>query len=128
MKKKLLISFIALCIVFAILISAFIVWYVYTDRYEVTEKGRELSPDGRVEVILEQIGSPGFPFGPVKVRIRVKYTFREKDYTVIETSMYNDGGGLSDYNWSIEWSKETVTIILNHADLAEDTVFTVVIN
>lgn len=57
MKKKLLISFVALCIVFAILISAFIVWYVYTDRYEVTEKGRELSPDGRVEVILEQIGS-----------------------------------------------------------------------
>jgi hypothetical protein len=62
------------------------------------------------------------------VRIRVKYTFREKDYTVIETSMYNDGGGLSEYNWSIEWSEETVTIILNHADLAEDTVFTVAIN
>ena len=77
------------------------------------------SPDGEYSLVLEQMGDPGWPFGPTDVRL----TLKNHDGKIVErvsTQVFNDGGNASEYNVaSVSWNDDSVIVVLR-ADEMED--------
>ena len=75
------------------------------------------SPDGEYTLVFEQLGEPGFPFGPADVRLTLK---NEKGRRVdrVSTSIYEDGANASEYNiQSISWGEDGVTVVLKASEM-----------
>ena len=77
------------------------------------------SPDGEYSLVFEQMGDPGWPFGPADVRL----TLKDHEDEIIESvsaKVFNDGGSAGEGNIaSITWSDDAVIIVLRSWD-AED--------
>ena len=77
------------------------------------------SPDGEYSLVFEQMGDPGWPFGPTDVRL----TLKNHDGKIIKrlsTQVYNDGGCASEWNIkTISWNHEAVVIILRGAEMED---------
>ena len=77
------------------------------------------SPDGEYSLVFEQMGDPGWPFGPTDVRL----TLKNHDGKIIErvsTQVFNDGGCASEWNVkSISWNHEAVVVILRGAEMKD---------
>ena len=116
MKKKIIIAIISTFSAGVVLIAACIGWFVYNDEYKLTLAGTENSPDGKYAVVFQRVGSPDWPFGSTAVRITVKDINNKKKLKVINTSIHNDGGVLSKYNWDVLWQDESVKIILKGSE------------
>lgn len=70
------------------------------------------SPDSKYIAFFEEIGEQDGLFGPSHVKVTVKYSGNGKNFVTVEDSISNDGGGLNDTNWNVEWNSDTVTITL----------------
>ena len=80
------------------------------------------SPDGAYTLVFEQLGDPGFPFGPTDVRLTLK---NEKGRRVdrVSTSIYDDGANASEYNIkSIAWGEDGVTVVLRASEMKDKAV------
>ena len=97
--------------------------YIYLDKYMLTNKGTEISPDGEYKIVFQQVGSPEWPLGSVSVKVTVKNNKSNKNIDVIKTSLNNDGSSFSKYNWDVVWHDEKVEITLEGADDAAGTVY-----
>ncbi len=75
----------------------------------------EASPNGAYSVTLQQIGSPGFPFGSVRAQITVRDA-NGKKVKVITDDIANDGTQLHDSQWSLDWQNTQVLITVTGAD------------
>ena len=77
------------------------------------------SPDGEYSLVFEQMGDPGWPFGPTDVRL----TLKNHDGKIIErvsTQVFNDGANASEYNIaSISWNDDAVVVILRGAEMVD---------
>ena len=77
------------------------------------------SPDGEYSLVFEQMGDPGWPFGPTDVRV----TLKNHDGKIIErvsTQVFNDGANASEYNIaSISWNDDAVVVILRGAEMED---------
>ena len=77
------------------------------------------SPDGEYSLVFEQMGSPGWPFGPTDVRL----TLKNHDGKIIErvsTQVFNDGANASEYNIaSISWNDDAVIIVLRASEMKD---------
>ena len=77
------------------------------------------SPDGEYSLVFEQMGDPGWPFGPTDVRL----TLKNHDGKIIErvsTQVFNDGANASEYNIaSISWNDDAVVVILRGAEMED---------
>ena len=77
------------------------------------------SPDGEYSLVFEQMGDPGWPFGPTDVRL----TLKNHDGKIIErvsTQVFNDGANASEYNIaSISWNDDAVIVILRGAEMED---------
>ena len=77
------------------------------------------SPDGEYSLVFEQMGDPGWPFGPTDVRL----TLKNHDGKMIErvsTQVFNDGANASEYNIaSISWNDDAVVVILRGAEMED---------
>ena len=77
------------------------------------------SPDGEYSLVFEQMGDPGWPFGPTDVRL----TLKNHDGKIIErvsTQIFNDGAIASEYNMaSISWNDDTVIIVLRASEMKD---------
>ena len=92
MKRKVLI---AIAVVFAVIMVLASV-FIYEDQFKKREVYRVENPDNGFAFVLYQVGSPGWPFGPVKAEIRVVNSngkTLDKEAIVIHT----DGAQLSKY-------------------------------
>lgn len=106
------VTFLVLLALIVIAISTF----VYFERFHKTEIYRESSPDGLHTFVLCQVGSPGWPFGPVKAEIRV---LNAKGRTVAKEAFWvnNDGGSLYEFNIkAIRWYEAKLELDLKGAD------------
>ncbi|MBQ6851484.1 MAG: hypothetical protein IJO04_00410 [Oscillospiraceae bacterium] len=95
--KKLKVVIIALIVIILVAIFSFVSLLIYAEHFEKREIYRENSPDSEYEFILYQVGSPSWPFGPVRAQIKV---VNSNGKTVDEESIsiHNDGAGLYEYN------------------------------
>ena len=77
------------------------------------------SPDGEYSLIFEQMGDPGWPFGPTDVRL----TLKNHDGKIIErvsTQVFNDGTNASEYNIaSVSWNDDTVIVVLRACEMED---------
>lgn len=98
--------------------------FVYAEFFEVTPVCSEVSPDQHYTVYLDEIGSPQWPFGPVKARLTVK----DPGGKVIDRCTFwlnNDGGCVYDFNLKATlWYPDRVEIVMHGADDRENTVYT----
>ena len=101
--KKLKVVIIALIVIILVAIFSFVSLLIYAEHFEKREIYRENSPNNEYEFILYQVGSPSWPFGPVKAQIKV---VNSKGKTVDKESIliYNDGAAVYKYNvQEIRW-------------------------
>lgn len=77
------------------------------------------SPNGEYSLVFEQMGDPGWPFGPTDVRL----TLKNHDGKIIErvsTQVFNDGANASEYNIaSISWNDNAVIIVLRASEMKD---------
>ena len=77
------------------------------------------SPDGEYSLVFEQMGDPGWPFGPTDVRL----TLKNHDGKIIErvsTQVFNDGASASEYNIaSVSWNDDTVIVVLRACEMED---------
>ena len=77
------------------------------------------SPDGEYSLVFEQMGDPGWPFGPTDVRL----TLENHDGKIIErisTQVFNDGGNASEHNIaSISWNDDAVIVVLRASEMRD---------
>ena len=96
MKKSRKIGLVLVGIVLAAIL-AFMSLLVYAEWFDKREVYRETSPDSTYTFILYQVGSPEWPFGPVKAQIKV---VDSKGKTVDKAfiSIHNDGAAVHEWN------------------------------
>lgn len=94
----------------------FILWNIVflADRIPETVATSE---NGEYEVLLQTLGSPGWPFGPQDGRVVLKRggkTVCKKKFT-----LHNDGKNMTDRNWSVVWESAQVTVTLSGEEQAD---------
>ena len=77
------------------------------------------SPDGEYSLVFEQMGDPGWPFGPTDVRL----TLKNHDGKIIErvsTQVLNDGVNADEGNISsISWNDDGVVVVLKACEMED---------
>ena len=77
------------------------------------------SPDGEYSLVFEQMGDPGWPFGPTDVRL----TLKNHDGKIVErvsTQVFNDGANASEYNVaSVSWNDDSVIVVLRACEMED---------
>ena len=77
------------------------------------------SPDGEYSLVFEQMGDPGWPFGPTDVRL----TLKNHDGKIIERvsiQVFNDGINASEYNVaSVSWNDDSVIVVLRACEMED---------
>ena len=97
---------------------------MYLWHYRLTTIDTVTSPDSKYIAFFEEIGEQDGLFGPSHVKVTVKYSGNGKNFVTVEDSISNDGGGLNDTNWNVEWNSDNVTITLIGCE-QEDKTYTV---
>ena len=123
MSKAGKIVFIIFLIVVALIIGAWLfigaLWNGAFNFMLPEEIATYNSPDGEYSLVFEQMGDPGWPFGPTDVRL----TLKNHDGKMIErvsTQVFNDGANASEYNIaSISWNDDAVVVILRGAEMED---------
>lgn len=100
---------------------------VYKIEYRLTDKGEELSPDGKYAVLFQMVGEPDWPFGATTVRVTVRAVENNEKIKVIQTDIQDDGAVLREYNWNVLWEEDDVIITLIGSE-QEDKVYEVMLN
>ena len=77
------------------------------------------SPDGEYTLVFEQMGDPGWPFGPADVRLTLK-NCNDKMIGRVSAQVFNDGGNASEYNIaSVSWNHDAVVVVLRAAEMED---------
>ena len=98
----------------AIVFSFFMI--IYANDYAKHEIYREDSSDGEYVFVLYQVGSPKWPFGPVKAHIRV-YNQSDKIIDRKEFWVNNDGTRLTEFNIKeIRWYDTEIEVDIKGYD------------
>ena len=95
--KKLKVAIYGLIVIILVAIFSFVSLLIYAEYFEKREVYREMSPNNEFEFVLYQVGSPEWPFGPVKAQIKVVDT-GGKLINKETISIHNDGAGVSEFN------------------------------
>ncbi len=118
-----LIIFLVLVLLIVLCVTFFVAAFIYGDRFQKTEIYTEVSPDGAYTFVLNQIGQPGFPFGPVKAEIKV---CDAKGKTLDKCTFYLNNDGTSIWVGQIKeirWYDTGVEMRIHGADDYEDSIY-----
>lgn len=88
---------------------------VYSEFFRAETINTQTSPDGRYTLYLQQIGSPGWPFGPVTAQVMLKEGKKTIEKQKVE--VYNDGGPVWKDQWEIEWGENSVVIVVDLGEM-----------
>ncbi len=75
--------------------------------------------NGEYTVILQALGSPGWPFGPQDGRVVLKKdgkTICRKNFT-----LHNDGKNMGAWNWEVEWESGRVLVTISGEEQEDET-------
>lgn len=83
----------------------------YETNCKETIRDTSISPDGKYELILMEIGEPAWPFGPASGRL----ILNEGDTQISKTNfrLANDGCSISSNDWAVIWNEDHVEVILS---------------
>ncbi len=119
MKKEIKIPL----IIITSIISVFLIFWIgiiiawnWPVKTELRDVANEISPDGKYEAILQQVGDPGWPFGNTSLKITIKNAESNKNIEIIESSVADDGSNLFEKNWEVVWLDTSVNIILRGSE------------
>lgn len=90
---------------FAILVGSI----TYVVNYKIREIDIAVSPDGKYELILQQVGDPDWPFGSTHARVVLKEG--DKIIKKYRFDVHNDGANISDNSWIVTWYDSSVVWI-----------------
>ena len=78
------------------------------------------SPNGEYLLVFEQMGDPGWPFGPTDVRL----TLKDQKGRIIErvsSKIYNDGASASKKSIrSVSWRDDVVVVVLQGDEMPDE--------
>ena len=75
------------------------------------------SPDEEYSLVFEQMGAPGWPYGPAKVRLTLKNR-KGKTVTRVSAQIFNDGANASERNVvSVCWTDDAVVVVLDASEM-----------
>lgn len=76
-----------------------------------TLRDTSISPNGKYELSLMEIGEPAWPFGPASGRL----ILNEGDSTVSQTDfeLRNDGCSIGSNDWAVTWNEDHVEVVLS---------------
>lgn len=98
-----------------IIIVLEVLWFCFafiTNRK--TELLREASPNGDYLLVIQELGTPGWPFGKDHLRISLYEKKSAHFYRVsLDADVSNDGGRAS---FEVEWLEDGVQIILKGSE------------
>ena len=96
---------------FNILIMILAGSFTYTTRYKIHDVASYTSPDGKYELVFQQIGDPDWPFGHTHARLVLK----DESGTVARYSfdMANDGGVASPEDWKVTWREDCAEAVIS---------------
>ena len=105
--KKITLSAAALFIFIAALCAGMFIYQAECRKHDVDTAE---SPNGLYRLELQQVGEPKWPFGSTKGRV----LFISDETTVYKQTftVQDDGANLSEYNWSVEWNTDSVSVTL----------------
>ena len=115
-KKRIIITVVSIFILIFLAVGYVIFAFIYNNNYELTDAGTEISPDGKYSVLFQMVGQPEWPFGATTVKVTVKEVDSNKQLEVIDASIQDDGGILSEFNWDVVWKSDTVEITLKGSE------------
>ena len=83
----------------------------YITNSKKTLRDTSISPDGKYELSLMEIGEPAWPFGTASGRL----ILNEGDTQISETNfrLANDGCSISSNDWAVTWNEDHVEVILS---------------
>ena len=83
----------------------------YITNSKKTLRDTSISPDGKYELSLVEIGEPAWPFGPASGRL----VLNESDTTISKTDfeLRNDGCSIGSNDWTITWNEDHAEVILS---------------
>lgn len=93
------------------LITVIMLCFFYLKNYKKTTCSTSSSPDGKYELILQEIGEPDWPFGSASGRLILMEGKNEVSQTDFE--LHNDGGKISGSSWKVTWFETYVEVILS---------------
>ena len=88
---------VTIIIIILVAIISFVAIFIYEDQFKKREVYRENSPYNGYEFVVYQVGSPSWPFGPVKAEIKV-INSAGKTIDKESISIHNDGAGIYKHN------------------------------
>lgn len=117
MKKAIQISLCVFCTV--IIISLLLVISVYyTVNCKKTFRDTSISPDGKYELTLLEIGEPAWPFGAASGQLILN-----EGNTIISQKNFelrNDGCNISSNDWAVTWNENHVEVILSGNEQSDE--------
>ena len=83
----------------------------YITNSKKTLRDTSISPDGKYELSLVEIGEPAWPFGPASGRL----VLNESDTTISKTDfeLRNDGCSIGSNDWTVTWNEDHAEVILS---------------
>jgi hypothetical protein len=118
-KVVLIIVSIAVILIIGALVFIGAIWSGVFNFLFPNEIATYHSPDGEYSLVFEQMGDPGWPFGPTDVRL----TLKNHDGKIIErvsTQVFNDGGSASEWNIAaISWNDDAVIVFLRASEMED---------
>ena len=83
----------------------------YITNSKKTLRDTSISPDGKYELSLVEIGEPAWPFGPASGLL----VLNESDTTISQTDfeLRNDGCSIGSNDWTVTWNEDHAEVILS---------------
>ncbi len=105
----------AVCMAILTFVCIALLWSADFD-FPATEILRETSSDDAYEVVVEQLGEPEWPFGPVTARITVRNQKNGKRIARFKEEVMNDGAPLYPSQFTVNWQADRVLIFIDPAE------------
>lgn len=111
-------SVVLVLMVFAIVFAVGIEFLFNKSGSEVEEKYKENSPDGRYVLVVNEIGEPIWPFGPMQYEVRLTSLNNKSNEgsAAFKTWVFDDGGRGS---FSVKWEKGQAVITFDGEEQSE---------
>lgn len=95
----------------ALLMLLVFISFRYVTKYKKTDIGSSFSPDGEYEVIFQSVGEPEWPYGRSPAALVLKKG--GKVVTDHRIDVLNDGGMLTDENFSASWQDDCAVVTVS---------------
>ena len=99
-------------------IGKFLLCFIYETKYKKADRDTSFSPDGKYELILQEVGEPDWPFGDGRGQVVLKQDKKTISQTAFELS--NDGKRINSYCWKVTWNDDYVEIILSGEEQSDE--------